>query len=75
MEVDTGAAVIIVSKKTFQQHYNTQKQPALQGTSDILRTYTGQQICVEGVTDISVTTTVQTKTLQLMVVPGNSPSW
>ena len=72
MEVDTGAAVTIIGRNTFKQHYKAQQEPELRKTSDVLRTYTGQQIHVEGVADVSVETNGQTKTLQLMVVPGDS---
>ena len=74
MEVDTGAAVTIIGRKTFKQHYKAQQEPELRKTSDVLRTYTGQQIHVEGVADVSIETNGQTKTLQLMVVPGDGPS-
>ena len=74
MEVDTGAAVTIIDRNTFKQHYKAQQEPELRKTSDVLRTYTGQQIHVEGVADVSVETNGQTKTLQLMVVPGDGPS-
>ena len=74
LEVDTGAAVTIISRETFKQHYRDGKQPELRKTADVLRTYTGQQIRVEGVTDVSITTNRETKMLQLMVVPGRGPS-
>ena len=74
MEVDTGAAVTIIGRNTFKQHYNAQQEPELRKTSDVLRTYTGQQIHAEGVVNVSVETNGQTKTLQLMVVPGDGPS-
>ena len=74
MEVDTGAAVTIIGRNTFKQHYKAQQEPKLRKTSDLLRTYTGQQTHVEGVADVSVETNGQTKTLQLMVVPGDGPS-
>ena len=74
MEVDTGAAVTIIGRNTFKQHYKAQQEPELRKTSDVLRTYTGQQIHVEGVADVSFETNGQTNTLQLMVVPGDGPS-
>ena len=74
MKVDTGAAVTIIGRNTFKQHYKAQQEPELRKTSDVLRTYTGQQIHVEGVTDVSIETNGQAKTLQLMVVPGDGPS-
>ena len=58
----------------MEQHYKPQQEPELHYTSDVLRTYTGQQIHVEGVTDVSIQTNGQTKTMQLMVVPGDGPS-
>ena len=61
-------------QNTFEQHYKAQQEPELRKTSDVLRTYTGQQIHVEGVADVSIETNGQTKTLQLMVVPGDGPS-
>ena len=57
-------------------YYYWQKEPELHKASNVLRTYTGQQIHVDGVTDVSIDeTNGQTKILQLMVVPGDGPSW
>ena len=46
MEVDTGAAVTIIARNTFKQHYSAQQEPELRKTSDVLRTYTGQHIYI-----------------------------
>ena len=59
MEVDTGAAVTTIGRNTFKQHYKAQKEPELRKTSDVSRTYTGQQIHVEGVTYVSIATVKQ----------------
>ena len=40
IEVDKGAAIIIIVRNTFKQHYNAQQE--LSTTSDVLRPYTGQ---------------------------------
>ena len=75
LEVDTGAEFTIIGRKTFKQHYKGQHEPELRKTSDVLRTYTGQHIHVEVVTDVSIETNGHIQTLrQLMVVSGYGPS-
>ena len=71
MEVDTGAAVSVVSLAVYQKHLSrlSLKEPLLQ-----LSTYTAQKIWVAGVLDITVHYHRQCKQLKLHVAKGEGPS-
>ena len=72
MELDTGAAVSVISEKTFNRLLPTAK---LHPTSLLLRTYTGQPLTVVGqLKDIEVTNGACTHSLSLIVVAGDGPS-
>ena len=71
MEVDTGAAVSIISKATYQKLFS---QVPLKSASIRLRTYTGDPITVEGKMITQVKYGSQRKELSLIVVKGDGPS-
>ena len=75
MEVDTGATLSIISKKTYERLWPTQKlAPLLKFSHATLKTYTGEQIKVLGSIDVNVTYQTQKRRLPLLVVPGDGPS-
>ena len=71
MEVDTGAAsCFIVSKRTWQENWNTRLQPP----SLSLTTYSNVWLKTLGQTTVSVNYNGQEAELPLIVVNGNGPS-
>ena len=74
MEVDTGASLTLISKATFDRLWDARVAPNLQSTSSKLRTYTGEDIEVLGVANVTVSFQEQFQQLQLLVVGGNGPS-
>ena len=73
MEVDTGAAVSIVSVSTYNRLWSGQSLP-LQATATSLRTYTGEKIDVRGSAAVCVEYLDQKEQLELLVVAGTGPS-
>ena len=73
MEVDTGAAVSIVSVSTYNRLWSGQSLP-LQATATSLRTYTGEKIDVRGSAAVCVEYLDQKEQLELLVVAGMGPS-
>ncbi|KAL7834774.1 hypothetical protein SRHO_G00290210 [Serrasalmus rhombeus] len=71
MEIDTGAAVSIVSENVYK---NTLKHLSLKPANIKLKTYTGEQVPVQGVVDVTVQLNKQTAKLPLYVVKGDYPS-
>ena len=72
LEVDTGAAITIISKDTY--HHALSDTPPLEPSSRILRTYTGEQLNVLGVLKVNIQYQSQTADLELTVVEGSGPS-
>ena len=72
MEIDTGAAVSIISDRTRTSPY-LEKLP-LQPTQVTLRTYTGESIPVLGELLVIVTCQGTNHTLPLLVVKEDGPS-
>ena len=71
MEVDTGAAVSILSEKTFRKIFpNAVLKPA----AVTLRTYTGQRMSVVGQLTVLVKYQSQSHSLPLLIVAGDGPS-
>ena len=68
MELDTGALVSLISAKTFATLWWLQK------SNTVLRTYSGEQIRVVGIIDVSVKYNTQVVTLPLLVIEGEGPS-
>ena len=74
MEIDTGATVSIISKKTYDSLWPKTHAPKLESTDVPLRTYTRQPIKVLGSINVNVTYHEQEKSLSLLVVAGDGPS-
>ena len=74
MEVDTGAAVSLISGNTYHAHWAEGQAPALQHANMKLRTYTGEEIDVLGCVDVKVVYAGQQEHLRLLVVAGDGPS-
>ena len=71
MEVDTGAAVSLVSEMTYRSLFPTlQLQPSMTK----LRTYSGEPLTVLGQQEVKVQHGEQTAQLSLLVVQGEGPS-
>ena len=71
MEVDTGAAVTVISKHQVAQIYPT--LPLLQPTPVKLRTYTGSEIPVAGTLMVKVQHQQQSIELPVIVLEGSGP--
>ena len=71
MEVDTGAAVSLVSEETYSRMW---PQKSLQQATTVLRTYSGEQLNVCGCMNVEVVYGHQQLTLPLLVIKGNGPS-
>ena len=71
MELDTGAAVSIISEETQRSEFPdaTLKTPTI-----ALRTYTGESMTVKGQMEVQVKYGKQTYTLPLTIVAGAGPS-
>ena len=74
MEVDTGASASIISNQTYTQLWPEPQRPRLQQSTKKLRTYTGEQLKLEGYITVEVSYGSQTQSLPLLVVAGNGPS-
>ena len=70
MEVDTGAAVSLVSEKTYK---SILPESTLQNSRAQLRTYSGEQIPVLGQVEVEVCYGEQRAKLPLLVVAGEGP--
>lgn len=70
-ELDTGAAVTIMSQSVFQKSF-----PELvpEESSLLLKTYSGEQLQVKGEVDVQVRYERQTQVLSLAIVAGSGPS-
>ena len=74
MEIDSGAAVSVISTQTYKSLWPKQL-PELQPSMDRLRMYNQTVIPVDGIINISVETGTGAKqTLPLRVVKGSGPS-
>ena len=71
MELDTGAAVSIISNQTRQVLFPTLQ---LRPSSLALKTYTDEQMKVVGQLNVRVEYGTQTEKLVLIVVEGEGPS-
>ena len=70
MELDTGAAVLLVSYKTYEKLLSNKP---LEKSTTQLTTYSGESIKVQGVVNVDVTCEGQQATLPFVVVEGNGP--
>ena len=71
MELDTGAAVSVISEDTQRRMF---PDAFLKRTTVVLRTYTGEPIRVAGHLDVKVQYGSQSCTLPLVVVAGKGPT-
>ena len=71
MEIDTGAAVTLISLVTFNRHF---PQMTLSPSSARLSTYTGQKISVCGEIKVKVRYGQQVRVCTLIVVEGDGPN-
>ena len=74
MEVDTGAALSIMSHHTYQATWTEQSVPPIQSTNAKLRTYTGETIDVVGAIDVDVKYQSKKVRLSLLIVKGDGPT-
>ena len=73
MEVDTGAALSVMSYKKYQQLWKGHG-PSIQPTDIRLTTYTGEKLEVKGNIQVQVQYQGQRKTLPLLIVAGAGPT-
>lgn len=71
MEIETGAAVSIVSDTVYK---NALHHLPLKKSNVVLKTYTGEPVPVKGIVDVAVQLNNQSATLPLYIVKGNYPS-
>ena len=71
MEVDTGAAVSLISQRTYQEYLS---QIPLEKSDILLKTYTGEQVPVLGKIKVKVSYLQQPQELWLEVVTGKGPN-
>lgn len=71
MEVDTGAAVSVISEKLYKRRF---KKAKLRPTNCVLRTYSKQSLRLRGSIAVKVKCNGNTHTLNLLVVKGNGPA-
>ena len=71
MEIDTGAAVSIVSESTWEKHL---KKPALKPCTLVLKGYPDNQLDIMGCCEVQVQHGETTKQLELIVCKGNGLS-
>ncbi|KAL5506357.1 hypothetical protein EMCRGX_G007979 [Ephydatia muelleri] len=74
MEIDTGAAVSIISETTYTGLWSKNVRPPLLQSTVLLRTYTGEVLSVKGQVMVNAKYQDQARQLQLLVVRGNGPS-
>ena len=70
MELDTGAAVTIVSDKHYQEHFT---DTPLKKSELLLKTYSGERLSVVGTMDAKIQYEQQMLELPLTVVAGDGP--
>ena len=71
MELDTGAAVSIISEKVYHELFG---KILLKPSTILLKTYTNEAVHVLGEMDVKVEYETQSATLPLVVVKGTGPS-
>ncbi len=74
MEVDTGAALALISQTTYNCLWPKECAPELRDVFVRLRTYTGEELNVLGSAPVTVKYKEQQQDLNLLVVQGNGPS-
>ena len=71
MELDTGAAITIISEAKYKEHFSETK---LKESSTLLKTYSGERLKVIGEIEVNVEYENQNAKLILTVVAGEGPS-
>lgn len=71
MEVDTGAAVSVISEQLYKRRF---KRAKLMPTNCVLRTYSKQSLRLRGSISVKLRCNGNTCTLNLLVVKGNVPA-
>lgn len=71
MEVDTGAAVSVISEKLYKRRF---KKSTLVSTNCVLKTYSEQSLRLKGKISVTVSCNEKKYTLSLLVVQGNGPA-
>ena len=74
MELDTGAAVSIISHRTYRTIWPDSKRPVLHPSTARLRTYSGEIIDILGSIHVTASYHNQSKQLSLLVVPTDGPT-
>ena len=75
LEVDTGATMSIISRRTYNHTWPVGNTPHIKPTNVSLRTYTGEKIQVAGEISVEVSLNGQQEhKLSLLVVKGDGPS-
>ena len=74
MEIETGAAVSLISEATYFQLWAGNRFPKLEPSALKLRTYSGEELKLVGEAAVKVTYGQQEEDLSLQVVKGNGPS-
>lgn len=72
MELDTGAAVSVISEATYNSLLKD--STSLQPTTIVLRTYLHKELPVLGIAQVKVTYELQSQSLELVVVKGEGAS-
>ena len=71
MEIDTGAAVTIMSKDVFYDHYHLSKVPMVKQSGEMLSTYDGEKIPINGTVDVCVSAKGKSTEFPLTIVSGS----
>ena len=74
MQVDTGAALSLISETTYSKACPSGNAPVVQKTSVRLRTYTGEELKLVGMAMVRVRCGKQEEDFKLFVVEGSGPS-
>lgn len=74
MELDTGAAVSVMSEQTYKTVWNAEKAPPIEPAQVQLHVYTGDTIHVLGVAKVTLNHRNQSKELPLLIVKEDGPT-
>ena len=70
MEIDTGAAASVISKRTYRNAWVREARPSLLTTNVLLRTYSGERLNIRGEIKVDVQFRDKQARLNLLVVHG-----
>ena len=74
MEIDTGAALSLISETTYSQLWPEGRAHTLEKSPIRLRTYTGEELKLVGKTMVKVCVENQEEVVDLLVVEGSRPN-